>query len=274
MILEYSVDALNVKSEFYDCDKIVYVEGDDDVLFWEFLFGYFTNLKIKCEALGSSTQLDLMIPKVVNGEVLDYIARDADYLTLNNENINHQNIFYTYGYSIENSLYLSESLRRIIRVWCRGSEIKREEVQGWIDDFCEKTKHLILYDIANYKFKCSNKVLGDNCSMFLASAHSHIIDQEKVNASITTISNKIPREFFNQAELLFNGSGYQFQDVVKGHFFVSGIQKFIQFIMKKFGRNAGLSFEALYSNAVLIFDKIFSTEHPHYAHYQSIFSAT
>ena len=36
--LEYSLDALDAKGLFYNKSLTVYVEGNDDVLFWDYLF--------------------------------------------------------------------------------------------------------------------------------------------------------------------------------------------------------------------------------------------
>ena len=36
--LEYSIDALDAKGLFYNKCLTVYVEGNDDVLFWDYLF--------------------------------------------------------------------------------------------------------------------------------------------------------------------------------------------------------------------------------------------
>lgn len=44
--LDYSLEALNLLNAFHQVDKVVYVEGQDDVPFWEFLFKKFTNLNI------------------------------------------------------------------------------------------------------------------------------------------------------------------------------------------------------------------------------------
>lgn len=50
--LDYSLEALNLLNAFHQVDKVVYVEGQDDVPFWEFLFKKFTNLNIYIEDVG------------------------------------------------------------------------------------------------------------------------------------------------------------------------------------------------------------------------------
>ena len=67
--LTYSADAHNVLSKFYNADKMVYVEGDDDVLFWEFIFNKFSNFKVKVQGVGGKPELEKYIKRICDGEI-------------------------------------------------------------------------------------------------------------------------------------------------------------------------------------------------------------
>ncbi len=55
--LEYSVGAKNVLTRFYRVDKMLYVEGDDDVPFWEFMFEKFADFNVEVQEVGGKEEL-------------------------------------------------------------------------------------------------------------------------------------------------------------------------------------------------------------------------
>lgn len=61
---EYSIDALNVKSSFYKANSIIYVEGDEDVMFWNEIFSRIDGFDYQIETLGGSEELDKYIEKI------------------------------------------------------------------------------------------------------------------------------------------------------------------------------------------------------------------
>ena len=55
--IQYSTDALNVLSDFYGVDTLVYVEGDDDVIFWQAIFEKFASRSVRFESVGGDAAL-------------------------------------------------------------------------------------------------------------------------------------------------------------------------------------------------------------------------
>ena len=50
-IPSYSTSALNVLRYFHDCDVITFVEGDDDILFWDVISDKAGLIRFKIEKL-------------------------------------------------------------------------------------------------------------------------------------------------------------------------------------------------------------------------------
>lgn len=99
--LFYSDDALNVRNVFLRVKTIVYVEGDDDVPFWEEVFSRIPEASFEIETAGGSNQLDLYIDKIVSGHLQAVAARDSDFLRHLGNTKDDPRILYTFGYSIE-----------------------------------------------------------------------------------------------------------------------------------------------------------------------------
>jgi len=78
--LFYSDEALNVKSAFYRANSMVFVEGDDDVLFWHEVFLKIPEASVEVESAGGSDQIDQYITKILSGELQAIAARDSDFL--------------------------------------------------------------------------------------------------------------------------------------------------------------------------------------------------
>lgn len=271
--LSYSNAAINIRNRFYNCDKIVYVEGNEDILFWEIIFKKIKLLKVEIESAGGSPELDKIIKKIDTGELDVIVARDSDYKRILGESINNDNVIYTFGYSIENSLYTSDAVRRITRIWCRGENTSPQECQKWFDDFIQSIEELIYYDLANYMTKSSLLVLGDNCSRFMKSLKSSEVDRNKVQSYIDDISKTIsPEEVKCSIELLENSS-FVLIDMIKGHFLTSAILKYINSVIRILRKSISVSYEALYANIIQAFESTFDDKHPHYNHYLSSLDA-
>ena len=146
---EYSVDALNTKPLFYGARFTIYVEGDDDVLFWNTIFSTIENCKFHIEPLGGSNELDEYINKIQSNELEAIAARDADYLAYTNKKVMHDRVVYTYGYSIENSLYTADSIHALTKLWCKDLGLKEDACLNWLNTFSNKIRTLLAIDILN-----------------------------------------------------------------------------------------------------------------------------
>uniref|UniRef100_UPI000A82428C DUF4435 domain-containing protein n=1 Tax=Vibrio campbellii TaxID=680 RepID=UPI000A82428C len=75
----YSVDAEDVMSSFYGVDAILYVEGEDDIPFWDAIFSNLSDLSLEIKEVGGCDELEPYITKICNGELTDLVAMDRDF---------------------------------------------------------------------------------------------------------------------------------------------------------------------------------------------------
>jgi hypothetical protein len=80
--ISYSDEALNVRNAFFGAKVIVYVEGDDDVLFWHEVFEQVADDHFEVESVGGVENLDEYIRKIAAGQLSAIAARDADFLPI------------------------------------------------------------------------------------------------------------------------------------------------------------------------------------------------
>ncbi|NJW55651.1 DUF4435 domain-containing protein, partial [Salinimicrobium oceani] len=105
-------EALEAKGLFYNKEITVYVEGQDDPLFWKYIFDL-SKFRAHIEDVGGNLQLEKYIDKIIQENADFYVARDNDHSDFINHTKNHQRIINTYGYSIENSMYNMATIQEI-----------------------------------------------------------------------------------------------------------------------------------------------------------------
>lgn len=235
-MLNYSTDALNVKSLFYNKSFIVYVEGKDDIMFWDNFFSINENFSyIVEESPGGKTGLVSYMDKIVQENAQIIVACDSDYETIvvpKDKYINKR-IIRTYGYSIENSMYCPHNINQLIR---RFGKIKKNftpEVLEWYKSFSEKSRILLIYDLANHIFKKGTQVFGNNCVRFLTSKKSANISEKKVNDFIQKICSEFTEEQIEKSKDLISNNGKELRFLLKGHFLTNAVLNFIKSTIKR-----------------------------------------
>lgn len=267
--LEYSVDALNVKSAFYRAKTLVYVEGDDDVLFWHEVFSRVPDAHVEVEAAGGSDEIDKYIAKIAAGQLDAIAARDADLLSFVGGMISNPRVLYTPGYSIENSLYTADALVHLTRLWCKTTKITLEECEQWLSDLATAVAPLLHLDLANRMTGGGASTIGDNCTRFMTGQASATPCKTKIAAHLAVVASKVPLKAKAKAESTI---GFHAQDIlrhVRGHFLASAALKYILAKAKTLGRRIDISADALYAAALAHFGKVFGHKHPHQDHYLS-----
>ena len=165
---EYSTEARNVLNRFYSVDKILYVEGEDDVIFWEVVFNAVGGPSVKIQEAGGKPQLYDRMEEVRSG-VGDYlVAVDADFDCF--EQIEEcRRIIRTYGYSIENTIVTGQIINRLV---CSVAKVPRrsfplEICVDWLKRIEMDLQSLIIFDIINRVDGLGNVVVVDNCDRFM-----------------------------------------------------------------------------------------------------------
>ena len=271
-LVEYSSEAVNVLNKFHRCKKLVYVEGDDDVLFWEVLFKFFGFSNFKIEVKDGSCELDKYTERLICEDLNIIIARDADYKSITGKLPEHEQLVTTYGYSIENTLYTPESVVEITKLWIKDNEFELSEFNGWINDFTENLKELIYLDVSNDFYNLYIDVIGDNCSRYMKTQSCANLDSTKVTRHKSRLQPSFCEEKVNHVVELINDSGKCLWEIIRGHFLQTAILKFISSHIVKKGLSSKLSHDALYTNAIQQLKSTFNSGHRHFNHYSNSIS--
>lgn len=224
----HSTEALNVISKFYMSDLMVYVEGDDDVLFWNYYFRkYGENLKFKVEKTGSCNDLKPYTQKILEEDARIIVALDRDYNWFLPNIKTHTRILYTYGYSIENTLFCSSSINIMISNLYKYLINFELDIKLWQAEFGDSFFELLKYDIANYVYEKGMSVLGDTCCRFLDENQNWRVDTQKVNNYIDEIKDNFSIDEIANIEKLLNISTFSKWFIIKGHFLEHGVINFV-----------------------------------------------
>ncbi len=187
--LEYSVEARNVLDKFFAVDTLVYVEGDDDIVFWELLFDHFSEIDVKVEDAGGKKQLEARLAEISSGAGDFLIAMDSDYDLLQ-EHSDHPQVLRTFGYSMENTVVSEVTLQRLVRHIAKVPSLSFPlmSAQEWLSDLESATEPLILADIVNRTEGIGQTVISKNCDRFLTSRRSSSICPRKVESHLQELS--------------------------------------------------------------------------------------
>lgn len=271
--LDYSDDAINVLRKFYRVDSIVYVEGQDDIPVWEYLFKKFSSVSVEIKDVGGCPELEKYIDKITCGEIFAIVARDADYSYVE-EFPSHPNVIRTYGHSIENTLLCESSIRKLLRSMgiLTPQDIEAAEIQKWIDEIYVTTHKLIIHDIANHLLSAGKVVAGDNCSRFATSRNSPRLCSNKIEKHLADLNLLLDDALEQNILDSLKSNDRKVADVLRGHFLFSAALKFLVKIISKARKKISLSNDALFGALVLAFEAVFDNSHPHYLHYSEAVS--
>ncbi|MBW0147512.1 DUF4435 domain-containing protein [Marinobacter arenosus] len=270
--LRYSSAALNVLNEFYDKEYVVYVEGEDDIVFWESVFHNLGFKSVQVEQKFGSGQIDDYQDSVVNENAKIIICRDADYLRFDGQECKHPRVIYTAGHSIENSIIDIGSLSKMVLHLgrCSRNELNeiQEELQDWLENFFDEIEELIELEIAANRFRKGVKILGENCARFMKTPQSAEVCEEKLKLFIREVKNKFNQDEIRQAKELIRDSNMDSMDIVRGHFLLSATIRVINSQIKKRRKKVSVKAEDIFSSCMQNFESHFSS-HRHKEHYDS-----
>lgn len=249
--LEYSNEALEAKGLFYNKKYTVYVEGKDDLYFWEKLFSL-AEIESHVEDVGGKNELKKYIDKIIDEGADFYVARDNDNSEFFDYQTEHDNIISTYGYSIENSMYWYPSpIEETISKFCRKKLDFSNEFNNWLSNFTKDIYDLIVYDIANNKFEKGISVFGDNCYKFLTSQNSYKVCSNKISSFIDSIKSNFSEAEISEVKELINQSEKDLWFLIKGHFITHALINLIKnSIKKETGSSKSITTDYLYSITV------------------------
>ncbi|AWA91571.1 TPA: DUF4435 domain-containing protein [Vibrio parahaemolyticus] len=264
----YSPEAEDIVNQFYSVDVMVYVEGKDDMPFWELMFEKFSEHSVEIQEVGGCTALEPYINRINSGELTTAIvACDTDLTNFLSQRLEeHPNIIRTPKYAIENTMITVENIAKAINRVSRLSKrlIKQEDISRWLDDFYSNCLDLVLYDVHNAKFSHGIAVVGDNASRFMKSRSSSLICKEKIKTHVEQLSAKF--DDFNRDLVVeeIHSKGYLPNDLIRGHFLFSAVAKFVNEYSRKKGYKNSISNDSLYAVLVLALETTLTEKSPDY----------
>ncbi|MFS7158811.1 DUF4435 domain-containing protein [Serratia proteamaculans] len=266
----WSDDAENIISVFYESDIMVYVEGVDDIGFWELIFKKLSKLKVEVQEVNGCENLVPYIEKISSGKIHAIVARDADLHHFSSTIIEHPNVIYTKGYAIENSMLNELSLSKILKNIGRYSvkEMSSIKIVEWFNDFYTKVNNLISLDIYNHKNKKGVSVVGDNCDRFMKSKKSSIACQQKIDSFVASLPPDFLAFGLSEEHIVSFPHGTYAKNWLRGHFLFSAIMRFTSAHLEKDGRKNSISKESFYSNMLAVFELYFDETHEDFEFYK------
>jgi len=267
--LTYSGEARNVLNLFHRVEKILYVEGDDDILFWELIFKKLSHISVRVEEVGGKEKIKKYIDEVISEQATYLIAMDSDFDKLTSRQY-HTNIILTFGYSIENTIITDSVLDKLLRTVCKVQDCDMPEnlSKEWLCELEKKVTPLILYAIINNEEKLGHAVIPDNSERFMKSSKSCQLCEQKINSYLDNLAIEISEE---QQAKIYTALGLQrlgVLDVLLGHFLMSAALRLIKVKTEELKTSISISKEMLFSSLLLAFESLFDPTHPHYNYYK------
>ncbi|MEM6254876.1 MAG: DUF4435 domain-containing protein [Cyanobacteria bacterium P01_D01_bin.156] len=268
--LIYSGEARNVLNLFHRVEKMLYVEGDDDILFWEFVFQKLSRFSVRIEEVGGKEEIKKYIDEVISGQANYLIAIDSDFDKLISRQYHHTNIISTFGYSIENTIITNSVINKLLRTVCRvqDRDIPENLSQEWLYELEKKVSPLILYAIINDEEKLGHAVIPSNSDRFMKSKNSCELCEQKINSYLDNLPIEISKE--QQAKIYTNLGlqGLKILDVILGHFLMSAAFRLIKVKTEELRTSVSISKEMFFNSLFLAFESMFDPTHPHYDYYK------
>ncbi len=267
--LTYSGEAKNVLNLFHRVEKMLYVEGDDDILFWEIVFEKLSRFSVRIEEVGGKEEIKKHIDEVISGQANYLIAMDSDFDKLMPQQ-RHANIVSTFGYSIENTIITNSVLNKVLRTVCKVQNRNMPEnlSQEWLYELEKKVSPLILHAIVNNEEKLGHAVIPDNSDRFMTSKNSCELCEQKVKSYLDSLPIEISKEQQAKAYTNLGLQRLNILDMILGHFLMSAAFRLIKVKTKELRTSVSISKEMFFSSLLLAFESVFDPTHPHYDYYR------
>ena len=242
----FSIKAQNVEAKFYNKKAVVYVEGDDDLIFWQV---FFPSSDFTMKKVNGCKNLEKKIYEIENNGLKCIVACDSDYTSFECSPKEHPLIVRTLSHSIECVMYCPINLNECVKKLSRTIEDKIDNIIQYYEQFGDDIKELVAYDIANNIHKIVGiKITGDSCCRFLKSSHSCHIDRKKVSTYLddikTSFDNSVIENILHSIEL----DKRTMRQITKGHFQTSFVINLIKSLVKQTsGIDVTISGDALYA---------------------------
>lgn len=271
--LAHSDGAISIIHKFYDKKFMLYVEGDDDISFWDEQFRkYLPTDFYEIEQVHGKDNLAEYILGIANGALTNVVvACDSDYSKFFKDKIpEHGCIVRTYGHSIENTMFCPLSIAVYIRRMTNTSNDYLGDIIEWVEKFCNSAKVLLPYEIKNAvdSFHIDNlpKIFNNGYHYFKTSATNQDLDDGKISQFIASINTNYNQDEIFAIEEDIESDERELRFLIQGHFFAEGVMNYIRNKIKKIkGKSISISNDSFYESFIdckhtcnpLCLDKLF-----------------
>lgn len=263
---DWSSDARSTLHLLSGVDFIVYVEGQDDIPFWDVLFSKFTDKRYKIKSVGDKSTLLKYLKEKQDVDTY-LIAMDSD-LDKQLGFLTTEQVVLTYGYSIENSIISIDLIKNIIATSSRRqlSTVESASITKWLVDFEEASLPLLAAELVNKNTQITTEQITPKNVARFVEGNNHLPNKAKINNHLAELGFD-----FEKITSDFNLIGIQVHEAIKGHFLFSAALVFVKNQVKAFSKvDKPISNEAFYSSCISEFKSTFNTNHPHHSYYKEM----
>lgn len=207
-------NGLSSEHLFYGVDLVVYCEGEElegedssfDEIFWAKIFVQ-NGKSVQCKSVGSKTQLVELANKIAHESLQNIVvAMDRDYDDLKESEIEHPQVFYTFGYSWESDIVLEFNADVAISAFATIGNKKsfRDDLEGFRAEQSSKLKRPFALD---FKYiNCQHKLFDrqkPTSIISIAGPSAPYLDTSRLLKKAKTIKEpqefSLPREAYESA---------------------------------------------------------------------------
>lgn len=256
--LVHSNSAINVTHKFYNKKFMLYVEGDDDIVFWDEHFRkYMPSDLYEIEQVHGKENLNRYISGIKDNTLNNVVvACDSDFtFFLDVSLLDNPFIVKTYGHSIENTMFCPCSIAAYIRRLSKTTVDYLPEVLEWSNKFCSSALKLLPYEIENEinPTHCTElpKVFNKGFCYFQNSNEKINLDENKIDTYIQTIVQNFNSDKISEIEHQINECPRETRHLIQGHFLADATMNYIRMRVKQIkGQSISLSNDAIYESIV------------------------
>lgn len=228
--LEHSFGGISVLNQFYGTSVTLYVEGDDDIPFWNCLFKKFAPKDFyEMEQTHGKEGLLRYIDGIKDGSLQNVmVACDSDYSCILQETSNSNPLIVTtYGHSIENSMFCKSMLAAYLSRITTSTKDYTEEVEQWLSTIENGAYKLLLIDILNAQKPDGNSYRCLTMGFPRFSDKKGNLLQAKVNEVVHEAEQIFSTEDFEKVKEILDSVNKPIYKILQGHFVAGAVNEFI-----------------------------------------------
>lgn len=257
--LTHSSEAISVTAQFYNKEVVVYVEGPDDVPFWDAMFSKVVSRDFyEISPVNGKEQLVPYVEGIENGTIQNaFVATDLDYNLFTDKGRSTSSyVIYTYGHSIENTMFCPKSVSIFL-----GRAMKRtiqysKDVNQWFESTLTSAWPMLAFDILNsidvnckyHKSNGNNTFLGRGYYFYQSQQQKKHIDGDKIKNEVvshpdfdTSMLAKLEKDIASIC------STRDPRFLVQGHFLADAVMNFIRVSLDENKQKGSYSKDAFYA---------------------------